>query len=1012
VADLPAPVAPDLLSPVRSPAELPSPVAAGLPTPVRPDLMQPLRPSPIPGQGDAARSAPARVPHEDEELNLDGLDIPPPPMNSVGSPPRPAAAPAPPPALGLGDLGLGGLEDLALPEPGPRPAPAPPAPVPLAPILNAPSLESGGDLEPPTRPLLTGPRSDAPEAEPAEPGLSRDLISQVAETQAQRQAAAAAAPQAEEKPKKPKKKEMTRRRKILIFGGAALGALLLIGGGLTAFLLLQSGRTPEAQAQINEAQKLLLEDMLPSYRKAAEKLAAVAAQDEQDIEALALEAQARLSAARHGVAAESQKADALLRRIPQERQGELEPAKARALKDLIAGKAKEAARALTPLAKGAAARKDPFPALYQGWAELRAGDYAAAERAFRASLSIRPKTPAALLGVAQAKEKAGDRKGAYIAYSEALGVAPTHFSAAMGKIRTGDDPAGEAQLLDLVAKRQANAAPRELADAWAILGARAIDLSRRKDAEDRLRRAMAADPTNVPARVALARLLCDDNKVEEATELARRTYKDDPKNPEAGLVLVRALLMGKKPLDAGPPLEALVKMAPKDPRVLYWQGRREEEVAAQGSDARAAALYRQAIEINPRYLDAYIALSRVLGRQGETTEALASLRQVASQVQGDALLATSVAEAYLGMGEAARAEEAFRMALEKKPDMHHARLSLAQALESQGKLGEAVAELEELQKRSNGYPGLNERRAQLLIKQERFSDAEAAYLAAAAEAGASVELRLDAAAFTLKGHAQEAKAILEGVIKEAPRNQRAYALMAQLLLLQGLVPEAAVRAETAAKLGDSPEVHLARGMVLLQQNKRADAEQALALARKGSSEGRAMLLHARLLADDGRAEDAQRELQDLIGRSKALLADRMVYRPEDVREILGNAYLQLADLEVLLGHPEKSLPAYEQATRLLPKSGEAAARYGKVLYQLEKRRPAIVQFNRAVQLGGDSAPYALDIYLTLGDCLRESRQRAEAIRAYQKWLSLAPALAPERKEVEQHVQNLAEGRRH
>ena len=76
-----------------------------------------------------------------------------------------------------------------------------------------------------------------------------------------------------------------------------------------------------------------------------------------------------------------------------------------------------------------------------------------------------------------------------------------------------------------------------------------------------------------------------------------------------------------------------------------------------------------------------------------------------------------------------------------------------------------------------------------------------------------------------------------------------------------------------------------------------------------------------------------------------------------------------------------------------------------------KRGPAIRELNRAIQLGGDQTPYALETYLLLGDSYREGRQRAEALRAYTKWLALAPPSAPERHEVETHVQVLGEGRR-
>ena len=65
---------------------------------------------------------------------------------------------------------------------------------------------------------------------------------------------------------------------------------------------------------------------------------------------------------------------------------------------------------------------------------------------------------------------------------------------------------------------------------------------------------------------------------------------------------------------------------------------------------------------------------------GQATDALAALEQVAAQAQGDPALATPSWEWPTDMKEGAKAEEAFRLALSKKPDMYPTRMELALAL--------------------------------------------------------------------------------------------------------------------------------------------------------------------------------------------------------------------------------------------------------------------------------------------------------------------------------------------
>src|SRR5205823_3115671 len=141
-------------------------------------------------------------------------------------------------------------------------------------------------------------------------------------------------------------------------------------------------------------------------------------------------------------------------------------------------------------------------------------------------------------------------------------------------------------------------------------------------------------------------------------------------------------------------------------------------------------------------------------------------------------------EAYLSMNENQKAEEALRVFLGKRPDLLPVRMNLSHALEQQGRYEDAEKEVAQVAQRSSAYSGLTERRARLLLRQGHYDEAEALYLKAAAEPGASQSLRLDAVSYNLKSHPKDAETILFSVIKEDPRSVRAHTLFALLRLGQ------------------------------------------------------------------------------------------------------------------------------------------------------------------------------------------------------------------------------------
>ncbi|HEX4457902.1 MAG TPA: hypothetical protein VIA18_08020, partial [Polyangia bacterium] len=99
----------------------------------------------------------------------------------------------------------------------------------------------------------------------------------------------------------------------------------------------------------------------------------------------------------------------------------------------------------------------------------------------------------------------------------------------------------------------------------------------------------------------------------------------------------------------------------------------------------------------------------------------------------------------------------------------------------------------------------------------------------------------------------------------------------------------------------------------------------------------------------------------------------------------------------------------EDAVRFAPNSGDAAFKLGRAFHDAGRRRDAIVQLERAVKLDGDKATWAPEAEILLGDAHREGHENDAAVRAYKRYLEIAPPSAPERAEVQKHIALLGGG---
>ena len=644
----------------------------------------------------------------------------------------------------------------------------------------------------------------------------------------------------------------------------------------------------------------------------------------------------------------------------------------------------------------AKAPADSAALVYLGWTELAAGDPAAADHAFAKALAVEGSRAQALYGDAVAKERLGDLKGAGDLYQRAQARSPLHLGAAVGLARTTKPPAeAQAAVEQLIQTRTSTAAPRELADAWSTVGVLAEREGRHDEAEDRLKRALVLDPEQAIARVALANVQCELKRCADAVAPMEKLVVAQPKNVDAKLALARAQLGTGAIAEAAATLGAAATLAPKSADVLLGQARLALAQPKIDRDGALAKL-KEAITVDPKLIPAYILESTTLGALGRDDDAVVALQAAEKQAADSADLMTELGDAYLTLGKPTEAETRYRTALGKTPEARPARMALGAALEAQNKLDDAHAEYVRVAKDDPQYPGVTERLARLAAKQGHKTEAAQLFDNALKEGVPTQALRLAAAQLFLDpaiNRRDDALKLAESVTREDDRSAQGHLLVARAHLEANHFDDALPEARRAATLADLPEAHLILGKVLESMAKLDQSINEYGLARRAPVEAEASLGRARILVRMGATKDALTELTALAKDPK-LKASALL--------LSGDCY---ADLQ----QSDRARHAYEDAVKAAPNSADAAFKLGRALHDAGRRHDAIVQLERAVKLDGEKATWAAEADLLLGDAHREGHENDAAVRAYKRYLEIAPMGAPERVEVQKHI-NMLGGR--
>ena len=197
-----------------------------------------------------------------------------------------------------------------------------------------------------------------------------------------------------------------------------------------------------------------------------------------------------------------------------------------------------------------------------------------------------------------------------------------------------------------------------------------------------------------------------------------------PANAAAHRLLARIYMEQSNPSSAKTELQQAI--ASKPSAELYTElGLAEGQLA---NLPAAAAAFRQALQLNPRFTTAYMLLGVTLRRQGDHSAALAQFHKAVAVDPSDPRAQFNLGKELKAGGDLAGAIAAFQRAIELKPDYEDAHYNLGIALRAQGQKEAGQKELNEI----NGLRRFRTRlaEAKLLIlqgvnalKDEKLDDA-------------------------------------------------------------------------------------------------------------------------------------------------------------------------------------------------------------------------------------------------------------------------------------------------
>ena len=309
----------------------------------------------------------------------------------------------------------------------------------------------------------------------------------------------------------------------------------------------------------------------------------------------------------------------------------------------------------------------------------------------KAQLSSPEANAAAQTSLAGALAALGDRPGAEKAIAQALEKKPDHVPALIFQARllAGSRKSDEAMA---VIERALKIEPSS-AEAWKFKGDLQIAGNERDAGLESYRKASAARPDFLIARMAVFSNLLAQSKTEDAAREFEAMKKIAPGHPLT-LSAGAQLAFGNKDYQGAREYsQKLLRVTPDHPSALLQAGAIELRLK---SFSQAEIFLTKALKANPQSLAARRWLALTYLGSGQSAKAVETLKPVLEGIKNDPAMLMLAGEAYMRNGDVAEAQEFFSAASKLDPGDARKRTSLALTRLASGEAEAGFAELEQI----------------------------------------------------------------------------------------------------------------------------------------------------------------------------------------------------------------------------------------------------------------------------------------------------------------------------
>ena len=658
---------------------------------------------------------------------------------------------------------------------------------------------------------------------------------------------------------------------------------------------------------------------------------------------------------------------------------------------------------------------DPYVDLVAGEIALATKKHDKALEAFESAMK-KDGSARAQWGIARAHRLAGDSKRAFSAAEATHQLSPEHAGArvalAEGLIADGDVDGAHALLLvpaGLAPGPEGKTVNVSRADRSAALAAVArIEEQRGRlgAAREMYEKAVELDASNLWAGLGAARLVLVEGGYSDAfarfqTVIGARIPPGAELHAvgrprvwvEAKLGAAEALLAMDKAQDARALLADLNSEEPIDAEVEIWQGKVAD---ALGASQDAVRHLRNAIELDPKGFEAYIALAQHYKGTKRPEEAVAVLVEAQQNVEITAEVRRLLGDAELERNRIDAAIDEYEAALALEPRDSSAQFGLAVAFRRKLALEEAAAALTAVEALDAQYPGLPLEKGRLAEANKDMENAEQSYRAALENTpdDTALQSRLGAV-LAITGQLDEADKVLRTVLADHPYSAEAEHYLGRVEFERGDIVSARQHFLQAARL--EPQNGLYRQYVAwaaLDSGEWTTALRELNDALKlDPTLGDAYWLRARIEIRAGQVRDALAELQKAV----SLNPDRI------------EAYAAIGEAHYQLGQTKQAIASFQKALELRPDEAYWWYRLGRLQLDQGDRLAALTALQTAAELGDalpDRPEWLADTYRLRGDVHYAERNKRDAATNYGRYLELAPANAIDRTDVQAKLRQL------